>query len=61
MKIDTSILYKPDGKTIKVITEDYVKDLVNESYRKYNHIDRLFTMCSLFNDTGLIINFFNEW
>lgn len=57
MKIDISILYKPDGKSVEVITEDYVKDLVNKSYRKYNHIDKLFIMCSLFNDTGDTIDF----
>ena len=57
MRVETEILYKPDGKTIKVINEDYMKDLVNKSYRKYNHIDKLFIMCSLFNNTGPIINF----
>ena len=57
MRVETEILYKPDGKSVEIITEDYVKDLVDESYRKYKFIDKSFITFSLFNNTGELNRF----
>lgn len=61
MRVETEILYKPNEKSVEIITEDYVKYLVDESYRKYDLINESFITSSLFNDTGDIDRFlFNK-